>query len=164
MNNKRLASSNVTFDFLHRSKDFLNIILNKISCAILLLNKDMELHAFNDPLKTMFINKPDEDLLYVRCGEAIGCAYTVEEVKECGNTSKCKECDLRVGALESYISKEPIYRKKMSRDFYRNDGTKELKHLQFSVLPFYFEKDYYVILIVEDITRLINLEKILNQN
>ncbi len=164
MNNKHLASSNVTFDFLQGSKDFLNIILNKVSCAILLLNQDMELHAFNDPLKTMFINKPNEDLLYVKCGEAIGCAFTVEEMKECSTTSKCKECDLRVSTLESYVSKEPIYRKKMSRDFYKTDGSKELKHLQFSVLPFYFEKNYYIILIVEDITRLVNLEKIFDQN
>lgn len=164
MNNKELASSNVTFDFLKGSEEFLNIVLNHISNAVLLLNKDMELHAFNDPLKTMFMNKPDEDLLYVRCGEAIGCAFTVEEMENCGKTSKCNNCDLRINSLEAYIHKTPVFRKKMSREFYKQDGEKEMKHLQFSVLPFYFQKDYYIIVIVEEITQLVHLEKIINQN
>lgn len=164
MNNNELSSTNLTFEFLHNSKEFLNIILNHVSCSILLLNKDMELRAFNDPLKTMFINKSDEDLLYVRCGEAIGCAYTVEEQKDCGNTSKCQHCELRVNTLESYIERKPIYRQKMSREFYTINGDKELKHLQFSVLPFYFQKEYYIIVIVEEITELVNLRNFIDEN
>ncbi|MBI9052954.1 MAG: hypothetical protein JEY96_04005 [Bacteroidales bacterium] len=164
MNNKELASSNISFGFLHKSKDFLNVIINNVSCSILLLNKDMELRAFNDPIKTMFINKPDEDLLYVRCGEAIGCAFTVDEMKRCGETSKCNNCELRVKALESYIERKPIYREKFSREFYKLDGNKDLKHLQFSVLPFYYLNDYYIIVLVEDITELVSLRNRISQN
>lgn len=164
MDNKHISSNNISFDFLHNSKDFLNIVLNRISCSVLLLNKDMELQAFNDPVKNMFINKPDEDLLYVRCGEAIGCAYSVDEMKNCGETSKCSTCDLRVKSLEAYINKKPIYRQRFSREFYKVDGNKELKHLQFSVLPFYFSNDYYITVIVEDITELVNLRNAINKN
>ena len=164
MDNKNISSNNISFDFLRESKDFLNILINRISCSVLLLNKDMELQAFNDPVKTMFINKPDEDLLYVRCGEAIGCAYSVDEIKNCGETSKCSSCELRVKALESYIEHKPIYREKFSREFYKIDGNKDLKHLQFSVLPFYFNKDYLITVIVEDITKLVKLRTQINYN
>jgi len=164
MDNKDIASSNISFDFLYKSKDFLNIILNNVSCSILLLNKDLELKAFNDPIKNMFINKPDEDLLYVRCGEAIGCAYTIEEMKKCGETSYCRKCELRINALQSYIERKPIYREKLSREFYKVDGNKDLKHLQFSVLPFYFLNDYYIIILVEDITELVSLRNKISQN
>jgi hypothetical protein len=44
----------------------------------------MELQAFNNSLKIMFVNKPDEDLQYIRCRKAIGCAYTIEEMKVVG--------------------------------------------------------------------------------
>ncbi len=159
MNNKRIASSNITFAFLHNSPDFMNIILNNISCSVLLLNKDMELQAFNDPLKTMFINTSDENLLYLRCGEAIGCAHSVDEMKNCGSTSRCKFCELRVNAMLSYIEHKPIYRQKMTREFYKKEGIKELKHLQFSVLPFTFEEEYNIIVLVEDITNLVDIEK-----
>ncbi len=60
----------------------------------------MELQAFNDSLKTIFLNKKDEDVLYKKCGEAIGCAYQVEEATQCGKTSNCCKCDLRLSALE----------------------------------------------------------------
>ena len=79
MGNK-VTSTNISFDYLKNSSDFLNIVLNNICSCVLLLNKDMELQAFNDPLKTVFSNKPDEYLLYIKCGEALGCAYTVEEM------------------------------------------------------------------------------------
>lgn len=164
MDNKNISSNNISFDFLRESPDFLNIIINRISCCVLLLNRDMELQAFNDPIRTMFVNKPNEDLLYVRCGEAIGCAYTVDEMKNCGHTSKCSTCELRVKALESYVQHKPIYRERMSREFYKIDGNKDLKHLQFSVLPFYYKEDYFITVLIEDITQLIDLRNQINHN
>ena len=164
MNNNDITSTNISFNALRNSPEFLNVILNKITNAVLLLNKDMELQAFNDPFKTIFSNKKDEDLLYVRCGEAIGCAYSVEEMKNCGETSRCSSCSLRINALESYITKKPIYKKKISREFYTQKGKKELKNLQFSVIPFYFNSDYYIIMLVEYVTELVNLKNKLNKN
>ena len=155
MNNK-LTSTNVSFDYLKHSPDFLNLVLNNICSCVLMLNKDMELQAFNDALKNIFSNKKDEDLLYIRCGEAIGCAYVVEEVGQCGQTPHCKHCSLRLSALESYINKKTIYKETISREFYRTDNEKVMKHLLFSTRPFYFENEYYIILIIEDITNCID--------
>jgi sigma-B regulation protein RsbU (phosphoserine phosphatase) len=147
-----LTSTNVSFAYLKNSSDFLNILVNNICSCVLLLNKNMELQAFNDSLKTIFSNKPDESLLYMKCGEAIGCAHSVEEIKECGKTSQCYNCELRLSALYSYVDKKIEYRKKISRYFYKTDNKKELKHLQYSTRPFYFEDDFYILLIIDDIT------------
>jgi hypothetical protein len=157
----QFASTNVTFDYLKDSADFLNIVLNNICSCVLLLNKEMELQAFNDAMKTIFSNKEDEHLLYIRCGEAIGCAYTVEEAKDCGKTSQCKYCELRESALFSYIDKKPVYKQKISREFYKSNSQKVMKHLEFSTRPFLFDNEYYVIMIIEDITENVNLSKLL---
>ena len=53
---------------------------------------------------------------------------------------------------------EDIYRKKFSREFYKKDGEKILKHLQFSIIPFYFQDDYYLTVIVEEITDIVRPE------
>jgi len=143
------TSAYTYFEELEKSSDFLNFVLNNITCAVLLLNKDMELQAFNEPLKSMFMNKKDEHLLYERCGEAIGCAHQIEEKKECGKTSKCCTCGMRIDSLESYATKKTIYRKSLIRSFYKVDGTKEKKHLIYSVKPLYFKGDYYLIVLVE---------------
>ena len=153
------ALTNVSFDYLKGSSEFLNLVLNDISSCILLLNSEMSLFAYNDALKNIFSNKEDEHILYKKCGEVLGCAFTVEESTSCGSTSQCRTCSLRLTALYSYMEKKPVYKQIISREFYKTDNSKELKHLQFSTRLFKFEQNTYIVLMIEDITDFINLEK-----
>ena len=156
-----ISLSGLSFELLSNSSGFLNEIINNISSCILLLNNKMELQAYNEPLKTIFSNKKDEDLLYKRCGEAIGCAYTVEESKNCGETSNCKYCKLRESGIMSYLDKKAVYKERLDREFFKTNGKKVLKHLQFSTKPFEFKKEYYIVIVIEDITTLVNQEKLI---
>jgi hypothetical protein len=148
-----LTMTNESFAFLASSNEFLSLILNNINSCVLLLDKNVRLRAFNDSLKTIFSNKEDEDLLYMKCGEAIGCAYQIEEQKECGNTSKCCNCELRIAALTSYMNNETIYKDHVIKPFFTRDNKKFEKHLQFSTRIFHFKYEKYIILIIEDITK-----------
>jgi len=156
-----LSSSGISFKTLAKDSGFLNEIIHNISSCVLLLNNKMELQAYNNSIKTIFSNKKDEHLLYQRCGEAIGCAYTVEEKKRCGETSKCKYCELRESGLSTYLNKEPVYKKQIEREFFKTASNKVLKHLQFSTRPFRHKKELYVIMIIEDITEWISQEKLI---
>jgi hypothetical protein len=148
-----ISMTNESFSFLKNSGAFLNIIVNNINSCILLLDRDMKLRAFNDALKTIFSNKKNEDLMYMRCGEAIGCAHQIEEQKECGNTSQCCDCDLRLAALNSYMDNKTIYKNHVEKPFFTYDHTKVNKHLQFSTRLFIFDQEKYIIMIVEDISK-----------
>ena len=148
-----LTFTNESFSFLKNSSDFLNIVLNNIDCCILLLDQEVKLRAFNDSLKTIFSNRRDEDLMYVRCGEAIGCAYQIEEQKECGTTSKCSYCELRVAALTSYLNNEVIYKNHITKPFFNHDNVKVDKHLQFSTRLFIHKNEKYIMMIIDDITK-----------
>lgn len=148
-----ITSTNVTFGFLKNSGDFTNMILNNINSCVLLLDKDMRLRAFNDAMRTIFSNKQGEDLLYMRCGEAIGCAYQVEEQKDCGTTSRCLQCDLRLAGLKSYLNNEIIYKEHIVRPFFNQYQRKVEKHLQFSTRLFVYRREKYIVMIVEDITK-----------
>lgn len=150
-----LTHTNESFSFLQGSGEFLNIILNNITSCILLLDKEVKLRAFNDALRTIFSNKKNEDLLYVRCGEAIGCAYQIEEQKDCGETSMCCGCELRISALTSYMNNEVIYKDHIIRPFFDHNKKKVNKHLQFSTRLFMFDNEKYIIMIIEDITNLV---------
>lgn len=148
-----LAMTNESFSFLKNSSEFLNLILNNINSCVLLLDKQVRLVAFNDVLKTIFSNKKDEDLLYVKCGEAIGCAFQIEEAKDCGTTSKCCDCELRISALTSYVDDVVIYKDNIKKQFFDYQNKKIDKHLQFSTRLFKYHDEKYVILIIEDITK-----------
>lgn len=151
--NNDFTITNNSFDFLKGSNAFLNLLLNNINSCILMLNKDTRLMAFNDNLKTIFSNKKDENLIYRRCGEAIGCAYQIEQQKECGSTSMCDDCELRSALLQTYNTNENIYRENIIRPFFDTNNTKIMKHLQFSTHQFLYHKDKYVIMLIGDVSR-----------
>lgn len=157
MTKKDFSITNESFSFLHGSSEFLNLILNNINSCVLLLDKDVRLKAFNDSLKTIFSNHKDEDLLYWKCGEAIGCAYQIEEQKNCGETSRCLTCQLRIAALNSYLKNEVIYKQEITKPFFDHNNNKVDKHLQFSTRLFNFSGEKYIIMIIEDITELAEL-------
>lgn len=159
-----ISMTNQSFEFLHGSSEFLNLVLNNINSCVMILDKEMKIRAFNDSLKTIFSNKKDEDLLYVRCGEGIGCAYQIEEQKDCGSTAHCNTCDLRVSGIYSYMNNEPVYKEHITRPFFNYENKKEDKHLQFSTRLFKHKKETYIILIIEDISKFVELKQRLNHN
>ena len=156
-----ISQANVSFSFLKESSDFLNLIISNISSCVMLLDGQMRLHAYNDPLTTIFSNRAGESLQYIKCGNAIGCAYAIEEEKECDTSSKCLYCELRETVLLSFNENRAIYKQRIDREFYNKRQIKELKHLQFSTRLFHFKNDNYIILIIDDITKLINQQELL---
>ncbi|WP_421919817.1 hypothetical protein [Marinifilum sp.] len=156
--NMDLTHTNERFTVLSKSSEFLNIILNNISSCVMLLDNELRLRAFNDPLTTIFSNKKDEELLYRKCGEVLGCSFQIKEGTPCGSTSKCSTCELRVSALFSYVENKPIMNEHLIKSFVDYDGKKEDKHLQFSTRLFKYQKEKYILTIIEDITDLKKLE------
>lgn len=148
------ANTNVSFNFLKNSSEFLNLVLNNINSCVLLLDKQMRIQAFNDAVTTIFPLNKDNNIKLVKCGEAIGCAYQVDEMTECGKTSQCCNCELRLSAMESYLHNKTMYKKHIVKPFFTEKGKKENKHLQFSTRLFEFDNEKYIMLIIEDITHL----------
>lgn len=153
------SMTNESFSLLEGSSEFLNLVLNNIKCCVLLLDSEMKLHAFNNPLKTIFSNKKDEDLLYQLCGESIGCAYQIEESKSCGKTSKCFNCELRLAAMESYLNNKVVYNNHINKPFFNHKNEKIFKDLRFSTRLFIHNKEKYILMLVDDISELVTLKK-----
>lgn len=159
-----LTHTNESFSVLSESSEFLNLILDNINSCVLLLDKDLKLRAYNNPITSIFSNKKNEDLLYRKCGEVIGCAYQVEEQQLCGSTSMCRTCELRIAALQSYANNEVIYKHQITKPFFNFDGIKKEKHLQFSIRLFTYKNEKYIILLVDDITKLVELRDANSKN
>jgi sigma-B regulation protein RsbU (phosphoserine phosphatase) len=148
------TAANTSFDSLAGSTEFLNIVLNNINSCILMLDSRMRLQAFNNVFRTIFTNKENEDLMYRNCGEAIGCAHQINEAKECGETTHCNNCELRLAAFDSYLNNKTIYKEKITRPFMNKNFEKENKDLQFSTRLFVYKGEKYIIMIIEDITNI----------
>ncbi len=144
-----VALTNVSFNFLKGSPEFLDLVLDNINSAVLLLNNKMQLISFNNALFDVFSKNKEKDLKYVRCGEAMGCAYQVEEQKQCGETSKCKTCELRLSAISTYLENTTTFRKEITRPFYLDNNEKVNMKLQYTTKYFAFENDKYILMLIE---------------
>jgi sigma-B regulation protein RsbU (phosphoserine phosphatase) len=146
-----LTHTNVSFNFLKGSTEFLNIVLENINSCVLLLNNKMELISFNDAISTIFPRTKNTNLNYKRCGEAIGCAYQIEEATDCGKTSHCKNCELRTNAMSSYLDNTVSYKKNIIRPFYNDKNEKIYCHLQYTTRSFTFQNEKYILMLIESI-------------
>lgn len=149
------------FGDLRESNDFLNALIDNITSAIFIVDRDVKIRNFNDPFQALF-QKDEDKILGERCGNVIGCAFTVDQSKDCGETKNCNECELRRSILRSFFEKVPTYREKIVRDFYIQ-GEKISKYFQFSTKYIQWGQETMVLIIVDDITALETQKLILEQ-
>jgi phosphoserine phosphatase RsbU/P len=140
----------IEIDELKESKDFLNTLLDNITSAVFIADRNMRVHSVNNALQTLF-TKAEDDIVGQLCGNAIGCQYSVAENKPCGSTSHCYECLIRNSLYRLFTEMVPTNREKLKREFYI-DGQPVLKYLQFSTKYIRYHNEEMVLIIVDDIT------------
>ncbi|MGM0508874.1 MAG: ATP-binding protein [Fusobacteriota bacterium] len=147
---------------LKDSNEFLNILLENINSAVFVVDKDIKIYSVNNSCKIMF-NKPAEKMLDELCGNAIGCGYVANTGKNCGETEHCPNCKFRNAIIKTFDEKSFVKKQILERKFYINSGY-EKRIYEFSTRYIHFEGEDMVVIIVDDITDLIqqkrNLEKI----
>jgi len=142
----------LNFRYLRESNDFLNALIDNITSAIFLVDRNVKIRNFNDPFRALF-QKEEDKILGNLCGNVIGCAFTVDQGKDCGETKNCNECNLRRSILKSFLDKVPTYREKIVRDFYIG-GEKISKYFQFSTKYIQWNHETMVLIVVDDVTAL----------
>ncbi len=135
---------------LKESNQFLNILLDSVSSAVVIVDRDYRIRQFNGSLGKLFGREPDE-MQGRRCGEALGCAFAVFENAPCGDTSQCDKCLLRNSILAAFRKKGSVRRKKFSRQFV-SGGVPVQKHLAYSIRQIRFNGQELALVIIEDIT------------
>ena len=102
-------------DNLKESNGFLNAIFDSINSAVFVVDEDVKVMKVNDSFEKLFESE-DQNYKGKLCGNAIGCAYTVDENTSCGNTSYCSKCSLRASIVKALTDKSPTIKNNMSRE------------------------------------------------
>jgi len=135
---------------LKESNGFLNVLFNNITSAIFIVDGEARIQNFNDSFGMLF---QGEDFIGKLCGDGIGCAFSVEENKECGKTSYCGNCILRKAFMKSFTEKVPTFHERLERDFYIS-GKKIKKYFQYTTKYINYNNQEMVVIIVDDISQL----------
>ena len=130
MNGKESTAMKINIRDLRESNEFLNILLDNVNSAIFLIDPNIRLTSVNEAFTSVFQNE-SSNILGELCGNALGCSFTVDEGKNCGETSNCNICEFRKSLLSAFMQNIPVDRQLLKREYYIK-GVKTLKYLQYS--------------------------------
>lgn len=146
---------------LKDSNEFLNLLLDNIDTAVLIADEDFKIQEFNASFLSLF-DRSYDSVVDITFGPASGCVNAVKENKICGETSACGHCVLRRSLLETFLNEVPIHRKPLERIFYIN-GAPVRKYLEFTARPIRFQNHRMILVIIYDITEIVQSKKDLQQ-
>jgi sigma-B regulation protein RsbU (phosphoserine phosphatase) len=135
---------------LKASNEFLNLLLDNIDAAVLIVDEKLRIHQFNRSFLDLFDRAADQ-LTLASFGQISGCVNAVRENQPCGSTSQCQFCLLKQSLLHTLTADAPVERRRLDRKFYI-DGKAVRKHLEFSARPIAFQDRRMILVIIYDVT------------
>jgi PAS domain-containing protein len=137
--------------------DLIEIILEAIPLPIFIVDEDVRIFWSNQSAALLLDVEPD--LVFLRrCGEVFHCLHAVESTTGCGRTEFCKDCPIR-NSVQKSIQGQRVVRKKNKMPMVRNEKVVEI-NLLVTTAPFPYQDESLVLLILEDISELLELKTI----
>ncbi len=140
---------------LFYDSDFLKDILNAIPSPFFVVDKDVRILFLNTVASSISVGA---EIIMKRGGDALKCIHSKESPRGCGHSVSCKGCVIRSSVHEA-IGGKKVYRRKTRMTFEKNGNTEDVHYLV-TTSPFRRENKDYSLLILEDISELFQLRKI----
>jgi PAS domain-containing protein len=137
--------------------DFIESILNAIPLPIFLVDEDVRIYWSNQSAAPLLDREPDLVFL-MRCGEVLHCQHALESTAGCGRTEFCKDCPIR-NSVQQSIKGKRVVRKKNKMQMVGKGRVVEINMLV-TTAPFVYQGESLVLLILEDISELLELKSI----
>lgn len=130
--------------------------------GLLLINKDTEITKANDAFSTMVLHEP-ADIIRKRAGGGLFCVHSLEDPRGCGYSSSCPACPLRNGIEAVIRDKTRIHDGIIALNLVIR-GTPEQRWLKINAEPVDIEGEGYVIVAIDDITKLCQIDDALRES
>ncbi len=137
---------------LKESNEFLADLYEHLTTAIFLADSETRLVHFNNSFTTLF-HRPEDAILGELCGNAIGCAFPLDEGTDCGHTSKCPSCPLRASIVSAFTAGQSTYGEELEREFVL-EGRRIRKKLRFTTKLRSYRGTLYALVLLDDVTAL----------
>jgi len=135
---------------IKESNNFLNILLNKINSAIILVDRELKIYHVNNVFGTLF-NKERHRVINKVFGDALECISTEIDNNSCGSTKYCPECIMRDSILKSFKSKKETGKNLFIQEFKINNYNIK-KTFEFTSKFLKFNDNDLVLVVLNDIT------------
>lgn len=126
---------------------------------IFIVDDDVKIFHLNSTASKM-LGAIKEFVYKKRGGEALHCLHSTESPEGCGRSEFCKSCIIRNSVYEA-IRGNKVYRKSARMELHTSEDVVKEANLLVTTAPFKYEGNTFVLLILEDVSELIQLRSII---
>jgi PAS domain-containing protein len=139
--------------------DFFGTILHAMPLPVFVVDEDVKIIAANQAASRM-LGKDPTMLYRRRAGEILHCVHSREVSGGCGKAPSCRDCIVRNSVAASFRDNKPVSQKVRMELVEEGKETKEI-FLNVTAAPFEYRSEKLVLLILQDISELTDLKRIL---
>lgn len=140
-------------NLLNMDSEFLKNIFNTFPSPLFVVDADVRIAHYNTAASAL-MNIDGSDVILERSGDILGCVHA-QSSNGCGTDALCKDCVIR-NAVQEALGGTKVFRSKTRIKIQSNKGEQEFHYL-ITTAPFYYNGEEFVLLIMEDISELIEL-------
>lgn len=133
-------------------------LIDALPSAIFFVDSDYRIVDLN-PLARELFETPPEQIIKTLCGDFFCCYHALTAEGGCGTTTSCDHCVIRNSVIGSSQG-QTFYKEKYTLQTLCNGQKSEIELLVTS-FPFIYEGQEIITLVIDDITELVTLKKML---
>ncbi len=141
-----------------QNKDLLRTIFDALPSMVFVVDHDVRIQECN-LAAAEFLTIERKAYLKKRAGEVFHCVHSNEVPKGCGRAPSCESCIIRNSVVQAFQGNRIVRRR--ARIEIVHDAKKEELYSLITVSPFSFNNTMQALLVVEDITELAELQRII---
>jgi len=143
---------------LSEIEDILAAVLDAIPSPLLVVDEDVRIIGFNQAASGLLGQNP-ELIIRRRAGEVLHCLHATETPQGCGRAEFCKDCPVR-NSVTASLCGQRVVRQRARMELLRNGDVTPI-YLLVTTAPFSHQGNPLVLVILEDISELMELKNIL---
>jgi hypothetical protein len=144
---------------ISESPDFLMNLFNAVPSMVFVLDSKRKIIHWN-PAGAILIDGEAKNTFLKLHGEAINCINSTDGPGGCGNSAACNDCVIK-NSLEESLKGKKVFQKITTMTLKQGDGAVLDKQFVVSAVPFKYLENLFTLLIMEDITELIELRSLM---
>jgi PAS domain-containing protein len=139
--------------------DFVGAVLNAMPLPVFVVDDDVKIMAFNQAASHL-LGKEPKMIFRRRAGEILSCVHSRDVAEGCGRAPFCKDCMVR-DAVTTSFREHKLVRQKASMELIEEGNVNKEIFLLVSTAPIEYRRNEFVLLILQDVSELLELKRIL---
>lgn len=138
--------------------DILRSVFDAIPSFIFVVDDDVRIQDYNAAAAELLLLQRSA-VLKRRGGEVLNCLHAADVPEGCGRAPLCKDCVIRNSVAEAFQGNRVVRRRKKLEIL--RDGNKIEIYALITASPFYYKKRPLVLLVIEDISEIAELQRMI---